>query len=67
MACRDCMLCASVLIPVPWAEAASQVKSIEAMLRELRGSGRETDDDGADISAATNDEMFALIEKEFNI
>jgi hypothetical protein len=36
------------------------------MLRELRDPGKEADD-GADIRAATNDEMFELIEKEFNI
>jgi acyl carrier protein len=42
------------------------VARIEAMLRELRDPGKEADD-GADIRAATNDEMFELIEKEFNI
>ena len=48
------------------ADRPEVVARIEAMLRELRDPGKEADD-GADIRAATNDEMFELIEKEFNI
>jgi Phosphopantetheine attachment site len=49
------------------ADHPAVVARIEAMLRELRESGQETDGDGADILAASNDEMFELIEKEFNV
>jgi acyl carrier protein len=48
------------------ADRREVVARIEAMLRELRDPGKEADD-GSDIRAATNDEMFELIEKEFNI
>jgi acyl carrier protein len=49
------------------ADHSAVVARIEAMLRELRDSGKQTDGDGADIREATNAEMFDLIEKEFNI
>jgi acyl carrier protein len=49
------------------ADHAAVVARIEAMLRQLRDSGQGGDGDGDDIRAATNDEMFELIEKEFNV